>query len=198
MLLAAGAGRRMGGPKAFLSFGEKSFLEVLIEAVLESSVDGLVVVASRAVEEVLSGNLPEDCCIAVNPDPDSEMLASVRLGLHEARSSFDLADDDGVMILLCDQPQVSAGTITTCAEAFRLPRRPPGILIATYQGRRGHPAVFRHDLLAKIDPWPPGRRLNELAALHPNEIRELPIATASFPIDVNTPQDYDRLRRDTD
>jgi molybdenum cofactor cytidylyltransferase len=199
LVLAAGQSRRMGQPKQLMPYKDGTVIDAVLAAVTESSVDALVVVANPLVAKYLKGRLPEDgCAIAVNEDPASEMLSSVRIGLRTIRGSFDPAPDDGVMVLLADQPQVTGGVITTCVEAFRLPRNPPGILIATYKGRRGHPTVFRMDMISEIENWPPHRRLSELAQLDPDAVRELPITTAPMPIDVDTPVDYLRLRGDSD
>jgi CTP:molybdopterin cytidylyltransferase MocA len=83
--------------------------------------------------------------------------------------------------------------MTTCAEAYRLPQRPPGILVASYRGKRGHPTVFSMAMLRAIDDWGSDRGLNELARLHPEQVREVPLVSGPTPIDVNTPEDYDRL-----
>lgn len=193
MILAAGQSRRMGKPKQLLPYGDGNMLDAVIDAVMESSVDGLVVVGNPIVRDYLEGLLPDECAIAVNDDPDSEMLTSVQIGLRKLVDTFEPADPEGVLVLLGDQPTVGPGTVTTMAEAYRLPRSPPGILIAAYRGRRGHPTVFSLSILREVLDWPPTRRLNELAREHPNEVREYPITSAPAPIDVNTPADYERL-----
>lgn len=195
LVLAAGQGRRMGRPKMLLPYRESTIIETVLDAVLESSVDGLVVVASRPVEEFLRGRLPEDCCLAMNEDAASEMRASVQIGVAEIVQRFEPAPSDGVMVLLGDQPEVTGGVVTTCAEAWRLPRKGPGILIATYKGRRGHPTVFATGLLRDVADWPLERKLSDLIDLHTDEARELAITVCPMPIDVNTPEDYKRLRQ---
>ena len=209
MILAAGQSRRMGRSKQMLPYGDGTLLEAVIDAVLESSVDGLVIVTDPATAAHMEGPFPERCFVVVNDDADSEMLASAKIGLRQIVAEFTPAPDDGVMVLLGDQPEVTGGTITTCAEAYRLPRKPPGILIATYgklfsgvacdatlrhtPPRRGHPTVFSLEVLAQIEAWPDDRGLNTLARRHPDAVRELAITTRPMPIDVNTPEDYDRL-----
>ncbi|MFH1418920.1 MAG: nucleotidyltransferase family protein [Planctomycetota bacterium] len=195
LLLAAGQSRRMGRPKQLLPYGESTILDAALDGILESTVDGLVIVANPEVERFLGGDLPERCHVAVNNDPDSEMLASVQLGLATIKDEFDPAPTDGIMVLLADQPQVTGGTITTCVETYRLPKSPPGILIATYQGHRDHPTIFSWKLIREVADWPPDRKLNELAQQHADAVRELRITTGPLPIDVNTPEDYDRLRQ---
>lgn len=185
----------MGRPKQLLPYRDGTIIEAVLDAVLESSVDGLCVVANHQVREFLGDDLPERFIIARNDNPESEMIGSVQIGVSAIREEFEAIDDDGVMILPADQPQVSGGVITSCAEAWRLPRKgAPGILIATYRGRRGHPAIFSMDVLKEIESWPPSRGLNELAYGHADMVREFPITTAAMPIDVNTPDDYDRLQ----
>ncbi|MBN2562288.1 MAG: nucleotidyltransferase family protein [Phycisphaerae bacterium] len=194
MILAAGQSRRMGRPKQMLPYGEGTVLEAVTSAVLESSADGLVIVTNPEIGTLLADELPDRCCVAINHDADSEMLTSVQIGLRCVMAEFAPLPRDGVMILLGDQPQVTGGTITTLAETYRLPRKPPGILVATYGGRRGHPAIFSVEMLAEIEQWPDDLGLNELARRHPDAVRELAITTCPMPIDVNTPEDYERLR----
>ncbi|HUN81411.1 MAG TPA: nucleotidyltransferase family protein [Phycisphaerae bacterium] len=195
MVLAAGQSRRMGTSKQLLAYRGSTFIETVLQAVLDSSVDGLIVVANQDVGDYLRDRLPdENCSLVVNSEADSPMIRSVQLGVETATAEHGADVADGIMILLADQPQVSAGVISTCAETFRLPARPPGILIATYRGRRGHPAIFRMDVLKEVRDWGADRRLNELAAEHPAEVRELAITTAPMPLDVNTPEDYERMR----
>lgn len=183
----------MGRPKLLLPYRGGTILDAVLAAVLESAVDGLVIVANPKIQEYLADSLPERCYAAVNDDPGSEMLASVKIGCHLAVAEFALRSDDGVMVLPGDQPQTSGGLITTIAEAYRLPRRPPGILVPSYRGRHGHPTIFSMRMLKEIDDWPDDRGLNELAKAHPDELRELKITICPMPMDVNTPEDYDHL-----
>lgn len=196
LVLAAGHSRRMGRLKQLLPYRDGTILEAVLDAVLESSVDGLCVVANLQVREFLGDDLPDRFIVAANDKPESEMLESLKIGIRAIQEEFETDDDDGVMVLLADQPQVTGGIITTVAEDWRLPRKkPPGILIATYAGRRGHPAIFSMEMLREIDPWGHDRRLSELADLHPDRVHELPLIAAAPLLDVNTPDDYDRLRK---
>ena len=48
-------------------------------------------------------------------------------------------------------------------------------------------------MLREVMDWTADRRLNELARLNPERVRECPITSARRPIDVNTPEDYEQL-----
>lgn len=196
LILAAGSGRRMGQLKQLLPYQDGTMLEAVIGAALESSLNGLVVAANPEVERFLRGTLPEQCHVVVNADPASDMLVSAQLGLAAIGAEFGPSDDDGVMVLLADQPQLTGGLVTTCAEAYRLPRRPPGILVAAYKKRRGHPTIFAFELMREIAEWPGSRKLSDLLEMHAEAVRELPITMCPMPIDVDTAEDYERLTRD--
>lgn len=183
----------MGRPKQLMPYQGGTIIEAIVESVLASSVDGFVVVANPRIAEFMGDALPERCFVAVNNDADSQMLDSVKIGEAKIEVEFQPQDEDGVLVLLADQPQVSAGIMTTCVEAYRLPKRHPGILIATYRGRRGHPSIFSVGLLREIQSWDSNRKLSDMSAEHPDAVRELAITTAPMPLDVNTPEDYDRL-----
>lgn len=193
LLLAAGQSRRMGRPKQLMPYQGETMIETIVESVLASSVDGFVVVANPKVAEFMGDALPERCFVAINDDAGSPMLDSVKIGEAKIEVEFKPQAEDGVLVLLADQPQVSAGIITTCAEAYRLPKHHPGILIATYRGRRGHPSIFSVGLLREIQSWDSDRKLSDLSREHPDAARELAITTAPMPLDVNTPEDYERL-----
>ncbi len=197
LVLAAGQSRRMGRLKQLMPYRDGTILEAVLDAVLDSTVDGLCVVANHQVREFVGDDLPERFIVAANDKPESEMIESVQIGVRTIREEFETDDDDGVMVLLADQPQITGGIITTAAEDWRLPRKsPPDILIATYAGHRGHPAIFSMRILFDADSWAPNRQLNELARKHPDRVHELPIIAVPIPLDVNTPEDYDRLRED--
>jgi hypothetical protein len=48
-------------------------------------------------------------------------------------------------------------------------------------------------LLREVQEWDSGRKLSDLSNAYPEAVRELPITIAPMPIDVNTPDDYQRL-----
>lgn len=195
IIAAAGRGRRMGRLKQLMPYGDGTMLDAVLDAVMETPVDGLVLVTNELIVDRFEENAEEGLLIAVNSNSGSEMIDSVRIGLRRLREAFQLQASDGIMILPGDQPEIRAGVLTTCAEDYRRPRNPPGILIATYRGRRAHPAIFRMDVIEEIDSWEGSDRgLNELARYHPELVRESAINSAPMPIDVNTPEDYKRLR----
>jgi CTP:molybdopterin cytidylyltransferase MocA len=151
VLLAAGAGRRAGGPKALrVDADGTSWLLRSIAVLCDGGCDAVIVVlgcqAARARNVLVKSRIVEDPMITVVEAPDWEqgMGSSLRSGLLAARS----AQWRAVLVHLVDLPDVTAEVVR------RLIRRaPPGtasLARATYGGRPGHPVLIGRDHLESI------------------------------------------------
>ena len=82
--------------------------------------------------------------IVRNINPGDGQPSSVRLGIETLGHSFD-----AVMMMLCDQPLISATDLTTLVTAFE--RRTFGeIVIPKVNGQRGNPVVFSGAAIGQI------------------------------------------------
>jgi CTP:molybdopterin cytidylyltransferase MocA len=137
LLLAAGAGSRMGMPKALVT-GEDGtpWLVRGVAALREGGCDPVTVVLGAAAEEAMV-LLPDGARVVVAEDWADGMSASLRCGLRAAAGS------DEVVVLLGDQPGVGADAVARVRAAAGDAAR------ATYGGAPGHPVVLRAALLAR-------------------------------------------------
>ncbi|BAH52668.1 nucleotidyltransferase family protein [Rhodococcus opacus] len=150
VLLAAGAGSRMGMPKALVVGADgQPWLErgvrVLADAGCEPTV---VVLGARADEaEVL---LPDGVPVTVGiaEDWQSGLSASLRRGL-EVAATFD--DVEAVVITLVDLPDLGADAVRRVAAVPSGDAR-SALRQAQYGGRPGHPVLIGRD------HWLPLRR----------------------------------------
>jgi CTP:molybdopterin cytidylyltransferase MocA len=151
ILLAAGAGRRAGGPKALRVDADGTFwLERSIRVLRDGGCDAVIVVlgceAARARDIIASSAFATDAAITVVDAPEWQqgMGSSLRSGLLAAESSSWRA----VLVHLVDLPDVTAEVVR------RLIRQaPPGtasLARATYGGRPGHPVIIGRDHLQSI------------------------------------------------
>jgi molybdenum cofactor cytidylyltransferase len=132
----------------------------------------------RAAFAGLSARLVE------NPDPESDMRESVRLGL----GALDMGAG-AVLVCLADHPLVRAATIRALtAEHAAHPR---AILAPAFRGRRGHPVLFPRAALAGIGA---GLTLREARDAWPGGVRDVDIEDEGVAIDVDTPEQYERAR----
>jgi CTP:molybdopterin cytidylyltransferase MocA len=151
VLLAAGAGRRAGGPKALRVDADGTAWLLRSIAVLRDGGCAAVIVvlgcqAARARDVLAKSTLAEHSMITVVEAPNWEqgMGSSLRSGLLATRSASWRA----VLVHLVDLPDVTAEVVR------RLIRQAaPGagtLARATYGGRPGHPVLIGHDHLESI------------------------------------------------
>jgi CTP:molybdopterin cytidylyltransferase MocA len=151
VLLAAGAGRRAGGPKALrVDLDGTSWLLRSIAVLREGGCDAVIVVlgceAARARDVLASSTIAADPVITIVDAPDWQqgMGSSLRSGLLAAQAQPWRA----VLVHLVDLPDVTAEVVHRVIE-----EAPPGtasLSRATYDGRPGHPVWIGSDHLESI------------------------------------------------
>lgn len=132
LLLAAGAGRRYGGPKALVAFrGQPLVLRSRDVLVTAGCAPVLVVVGARAeavTELVRSG-------VVRNPAWPTGMGSSLRAGL----AALEVTAASAAVVTLVDMPGVGVEAVRRVAAAAR----PDALAVAGYHdGRWGHPVLL--------------------------------------------------------
>ncbi|UCC30699.1 MAG: nucleotidyltransferase family protein [Phycisphaerales bacterium] len=193
---AAGIGRRIGRPKQALPYAGSTIVGTVTRTLLDAGVTGVVVVTRNDLVKRL--DLPDDdrVGIAINDDADSEMIDSIRIalaGLAGAHLPLGVGKSpspaDGVLVVPADMPTITADACRKCMAAFITdPRR---IVIATYQGLRGHPIIFPLSLRPTVDSLTQG--LRQLARIHPDRVRLVETGEPGVTEDIDTLEDYERL-----
>jgi molybdenum cofactor cytidylyltransferase len=186
ILLAAGRSSRMGAFKPLLPFGNKTVIECCIDYLREGGVDTIVVVLGHRADDVrrkLSG-----VTFAVNPDPDSEMGASIAAGL---RALPDAAQ--ATLIALSDHPAVPAKVVSSLLEDWRGGAR---IVVPTWQDRGGHPVLV--DLSFKSELLSPDSRggLRAFLDSHRSEVQRRAVDSPYIARDMDTWDDYRTLHEE--
>lgn len=185
IVLAAGRGRRVGGSKAELRVGDESFLEHAIATLWEGGCRSVVAVVSDPAMAAREHPL-DDVVFTLNPDPDSQQIDSLRIGLEALPP-----DGAGAAVLPVDLPRVRADTVAQLLEAFD----GEGVLVVrpTFQGRPGHPTLFARSLFAELrGPGLPDGAESVVAA-HESRIVDVPVDDPGVVENVNTPEDYRRI-----
>ncbi len=128
-VLAAGAGRRMGTPKAELVVSGIRLLDRAVAVVSGAGCNPVYAVVRAGVQ--VDGALT-----VVNPEPERGMRSSLAVAVEAA------AGEQALAVLLVDVPGIDAGAVAATAAAWR----PGRIAVASYDGRRGHPTVMAPEL----------------------------------------------------
>ena len=147
LVLAAGAGRRMGGPKALvrLTDGGPTLVETAVGRVVDGGCDRVVVVVGAAADEVAELVAGTGAQVVHAHDWDEGMGASLRAGL----AHLEPGDDDLALVTLVDLPDVGAGVVSrVLASAIRDGRA--ALARACYDGVPGHPVAIGRDHWADV------------------------------------------------
>jgi len=133
LVLAAGAGRRFGGPKQLAELSGRPLVEHALAAL--AGLDRVAVVLGAHADDVRAGADLGAAEVVVCADWAEGIGASLRAGLAA------LAGAGEVVIVLADQPFVSAAAVE------RVRSTPGAAARAVYVGEPSHPVVVRRPLL---------------------------------------------------
>lgn len=200
VILAAGAGRRMGGvAKCLLELEGRSLLERLLthlQPLRGKARHDLVLVLGHHAEDIQAhvARLPEQLaplCV-INPRPEDDTASSLRAGLRA------LAHDvKQVVVLLADQPMVDGADVQAALDAFKA--RAPGIRVQVpmVHGQPGHPVIFDAQVRAALIGTPLQPSLRQWRAAHPDAVRLWVVENPHYTRDLDTPADLDALVKET-
>ena len=191
VILAAGESRRMGQPKLLLPWGDGCVLDAVLTAVSAAPFDDAVLVsgAYRARVEEIAARHGIRCVF--NPDYPAGQSTSLIAGLNA------LGDDTAAMFILADQPGLDAGLLRRLIEAYRQSDAPI-LQPRTPQGRSGHPVVFAPALFGELRALSGDVGGRPVLQAHKNEVLYLLTEDDGIWQDLDTPEDYRRLRGNDD
>ncbi len=179
VVLAAGAGSRAGGPKAVVTVGGSRLVDRAVRTLRDGGCSQVLAVVRAGVE------VPGATCV-VNPDPDRGMGSSLRLALEAAAGGTC----SSVVVLLVDQP----GLTPECVQRLTgtPPGDSPGVIFATFHGRRAHPVRIDRPLWGAVAQAAEGDSgARAFARAHPELVREVECDGFGDPTDLDT---LDELR----
>jgi molybdenum cofactor cytidylyltransferase len=188
ILLAAGESNRMGQPKQLMPFDQSTIVERTIDNLLNSAVSETIVVLGYREQDVRKTIADQPVKIAINPDYQQGMSASVIAGLKQVDKRAQ-----AVLIALGDQPFVDSQTINTLVEAFIANNR--GIIIPVYQGRRGNPVIFAIKYKGELWNLKGDIGGREIINHHPDDVLEVAVNCEGVLLDIDTAENYTSMTK---
>ncbi|MFZ5877979.1 MAG: nucleotidyltransferase family protein [Chloroflexota bacterium] len=187
VILAAGQSKRMGQPKMLLPWGGSTVLQTVISAFRSAGVDEVLVVTGGAREavETLVGDSARTVFNAHHLT--GGMLSSIQAGLAQAHPEAGAA-----FIALGDQPQVQPRTILALLESHQ--RAGAGLIVPSYQQRRGHPWLVERALWQELLCLPAPLTMRDFLNRHADAIHYVDAQDDSVLADLDTPEDYLKSR----
>jgi molybdenum cofactor cytidylyltransferase len=190
IVLAAGASRRMGSPKAALPVGDATMLGRVLLALGDGWGAAMVVVGSPH-EDAVAAAIPAGSTVrvVVNPAPERGQLSSLKVGLRHVLASAPRVR--GAVVALADHPSVRAETIDTLVAAACDGSHP--IVLPTHGGRRGHPIVLLRPVWDELLSTPDTGSARVVVRRDSTRVCEVPVPDAGILLDVDTPSDLAAL-----
>lgn len=186
VVLAAGESARLGEPKQLLRFQNETLLRRSVKTALAVS-DKIVVTLGARIEMLREeiADLPVN--IVENKDWQSGMSGSLKVGLKRLIEMHEKLD--AVLVLVCDQPFVSADLLEEIIE--RHARTNVLSVACEYQNTRGVPALFDRRLFPAILALDSPKGAKHLIEKYREQTAVVEFPEGAF--DVDTPDDYERL-----
>jgi molybdenum cofactor cytidylyltransferase len=185
IVLAAGEARRMGETKQLLPWRGKTVLGHVLDTLLSSSVDEVILVLGHEAERVLEKVAIREIKVVFNPDYQKGMSTSLRRGLRAMNKAAE-----GFLVVLADQPAITPEIIDRLIDSFRRVQPGKNIVAPSFRGRRGHPVLFGRKYREEFGGLTGEVGGREILARHPEDILALEVDTDAVLIDLDTPEDY--------
>ncbi len=194
VLPAAGKSSRMGRPKLSLPLGERTILEHVVAALRQAHVEHVLAVLGPHAGELGMLARAAGAHVCQLAQQTTDMRATVEQGLRWLEERFQPRPDDGWLLVPADHPALAPSVLNELEQARRgyLER---SLFVPTFHGRRGHPLALTWRHVAGIRSHAADEGLNGYVRAHEADMLEVPVATESILCDLDTPEDYERLRR---
>ena len=193
IILAAGESTRFGKPKQLLDWKGEPFVRIVAKKALEAGLSPVVVVTGAYRQEVDPTVSDLGIQIAANDDWKSGQASSIKAGLQHIQDTCAPASFPGACIfLLVDQPQITTSVLLALKEKHAEGLEP--VIVPMVMDRRANPVLFDRvtfpDLLT-LEGDVGGR-----AIFHKYRAEYLPWHDDRLLLDVDTPEQYQRLMAD--
>jgi nicotine blue oxidoreductase len=184
LLLAAGAGRRLGRPKAFIEWDGEPLVRRAVRLLQVGGCDPVHVVVGAG-----AGRLPPlpGAVTVVNPRWRDGLGGSLLRGLHSLPEAAH-----AVVVVLVDQPWLTPAAVRRVREAHATGA---AVAVATYAGQPGHPVLLSRATWPLLAPYAAGDRgARDFLRTRADMVTRVPCDGS--PADLDTSADLARAQRD--
>lgn len=180
LVLAAGASTRFGSPKQLVRVNGRPLLHAVVSRAVAVAGHSVSVVLGAHAADLASLLTHSGASVIVNRHWQEGLASSLRAGVGALSGSVD-----AVLILLVDQPAVSADDLLRLVGAWR--RDPDGIVAAQYSGTVGVPAIFPRWCFSELVALRGDHGARSVLARHPERVTRIALPGAA--LDIDTPED---------
>jgi CTP:molybdopterin cytidylyltransferase MocA len=185
VLLAAGESRRLGRPKQLLEIDGEPLVRRGARLALGTAPSQTVVVVGAQADRVWEAVADLPVVRADCPDWSSGLSASIRAGIGRVDREVE-----GALILLCDQPALTAAHLEALVDRWR--SHPHQAVACRYSGTVGVPAMLPRSWFGALSTLSGDRGARDLLRECPTEVVAIPADMLGLDVDVSA--DLDRLQ----
>jgi molybdenum cofactor cytidylyltransferase len=178
----------MGQPKLLLEWQGKTLVRRAAETAIESGAAPVILVSGPYDTEMRRELAGLPMTVVHNPDYAAGMSTSLRTGI--AALSDDVA---GAIVMLSDQPLVSSDVLVELASNLGDPEAL--IVQPRYDGKPGNPVGFNRGLFRELQSQVGDQGAREMLRARRSDIRYVDFDNAALQQDIDTPEDFEALRR---
>lgn len=187
LILAAGEGKRFGGPKALASLDGDLLVDRAVRVAHQAGCAPVFVVLGAAAPEIVHAAALDHAVVVVNDDWATGMGSSLRCGLAAVADNGAAA----AVILLVDQPFVGVATLARLTDAWRAGAR---AAVASYDGRPRNPVLLDATTWSEVAASAQGDiGARDWLRAHADDVQLVACDDLGNDIDIDTPDDLDRL-----
>ena len=187
LLLAAGAGRRLGQPKALVELDGRPLVDRGITLLRDAGCTPVHVVLGAAYDQVVAAAALDGATVVHNRDWRSGMGSSLRAGLASLPPHVG-----AVVVALVDQPRVTGEAVRRLIRAYRSGAT---VAVATYDDQPRNPVLLARPTWAAVAEVAHGDvGAKPFLRAHPDLVTRVPCDDVGSPEDIDTPDDLAALR----
>jgi molybdenum cofactor cytidylyltransferase len=178
----------MGTTKQLLTYQGTPLLRFVVEKLLETQVQQVIVVLGHQALEVAEALAGLPVQLVINQLYASGQSTSLQAGL--AALAEKPTPSQGVLFVLGDQPLVKQETINLLIDFHT---QHGGIVAPYYLGVRGNPILFDHKFIPELSGLTGDVGAREIIARHPEYLYKLNVQDQGILQDIDTLKDYHKL-----
>jgi molybdenum cofactor cytidylyltransferase len=180
LVLAAGGSTRLGAPKQLLPYRGTTLLGHVLDTARACPFDQLVCVIGGSADEIRQHVDLSNAEIVENPQYSEGCSSSIAAALNAVDPRADV-----LVLMLADQPGVTADTVTTLIDS----RGNASLAACAYEDGRGHPLAFDRSTFSELEQLHGDKGVWKLLDRRAGEVVDVPIPGPT-PRDVDTDEDY--------
>jgi 4-nitrophenyl phosphatase len=188
IILAAGASTRFGQSKQLIDWGGVPLVAHLADQALAAGLSPVIVVLGCQAESARASLGTRPVQTVMNWRWEDGLSTSVQAGLAALPPETEAA-----ILMQCDQPLITGDLLRELVARFEQTSAP--IVHPTHAGQRGTPTLFARRLFPELATVSGDQGGRPVIRRHAREVAAVEVADPDVLADVDTPAEYERLRR---